>query len=219
MRDKQKDTALVTARESIRFSILLLPFAAMSAGASSEITRLIFGPEFAASGPILAWLISGAILHILVSVNIAILIAAKRVKLTLLLIVSLIPLVLLGYMWLIPVFGPTGASMVTAGFYLLAAISSSLAVRATWALATPWLTLVRSLALSILAFAIAYWWSTTGLLLVLKLSVICAGIPLIYYIIGELTKRDLGFVLPALRSTTQHDSEHTSNTKNGEGAD
>ena len=200
------------AGESIRLSILLLPFAGMTAGASSEITELIFGSNFISSGPILAWLISAAVLHVLVSVNSVILIAAGRTRFALLVVGLLVPLAIFGYIWIIPLLGPVGASMVTAGAFLAAAITGSAVVRGTWGLAVPLATLARSLALTILAFSAAYWWSAAGLILVLKLCVVCVAIPLLFYIAGELTNRDLTLVISSLGRKTRTDSDHSSNT-------
>lgn len=208
VKDKLVEEARVMSIESIRLCILLLPFAGMSAGASSEITGLIFGADFIRSGPVLAWLISGTVLYVLVTVNTAILIAAARMRLALLIVGLLVPLAVLGHLWLIPQFGPVGASMVTAGAFLAAAIASSIAVKATWKLAIPLATLARSLALAVLAFAAASWWSTTGLMLLIKLCLICAAIPLIFYIAGELTNRDLQFVKSSLNGKTSVGSDH-----------
>ena len=201
------------AAESIRLSLLLLPFAGMSAGAASEITRLIFGPEFTSSGPILAWLISGAVLHVLVSVNSSILIAAGKTRHALFILWLLVPIAILAYMWVIPLLGPVGASMVTAGAYLIAAVASGIAVRTAWGLAIPFATLARSLALTVLAFAAAYWWSTAGLILVVKLCIICLAIPMFFYLAGELTKQDLSLVMSSLGRKTNSDSGHSSNTE------
>ena len=197
------------ARESIRLSILLLPFAGMSAGASSEITRLIFGSNFTESGPILAWLISGAVLHVLVSVNASILIAAGRTRFALLIIGLMVPLAISGHLLMIPALGPVGASMVTAGAYLAATIAGSAAVKTTWGLGIPLATLVRSLTIAALAFCVAYWWSTAGLILVLKLCLICIAIPLLFYLGGELTNRDLAFIIPGLARKSGANGDHS----------
>ena len=202
VKDRREGQAHNMAAESIRLSILLLPFAGMSAGASSEITRLIFGPGFAASGPILAWLISGAVLHVLVSVNTCILIAAGRTRFALLIVGLLVPLVILGYMGIIPILGPEGAAMVTASAYLVAAIAGSVAVRATWSLGVPLAMLARSLALTLMAYAAAFLWPTAGLMLVLKLCIICSAIPLLFFTTGELTRQDLALVLSSLGRKT-----------------
>ena len=210
VRDGHATDARLVARESIRLSVLLLPFAGMSAGASSEITRLIFGLNFTESGPILAWLISGAVLHVLVSVNASILISAGRTRFALLIIGLMVPTAIFGHILMIPAFGPVGASMVTAGAYLAAAMAGSTAVRTTWGLGIPLATLARSLALTVLAFCAAYWWPTTGLILILKLCLICIAIPLLYYLGGELTNRDLSFVIPPLARKSGAERNHSS---------
>lgn len=205
VRDKQEKEAREMAAESIRLAILLLPFAAMSAGAAAEITRLIFGPEFTASGPILAWLISGTILHVLVSVNTGILIAAGRTRLAVVIVALLVPVAILGFIWLIPRFGSVGASMVTAAAYLAASLSTSMAVRTTWAVGIAPVTLARSLVLGIVAYGAAHWWSTAGIFLIIKLGLISVMIPLVFYFTGELTRRELSFVMASLRGNTKPD--------------
>ena len=217
VKDKQMTDARSMAGESIRLAILFLPFAAMTAGAAAEITSLIFGSAFIDSGPILAWLIAAAVLNILVSVNTGILIAAEKIRLILLITAVLVPVAILGFLYIIPSFGPVGAAMVTFCVFLIITVSSSAAVRYTWRLTPPIVTVLRSLALSLLAFSVAYWWPTTGVLLILKLGIICLGIPLFFFIIGEITKPEIIFVLSTFRnnpgSATGFESHQHSDTE------
>lgn len=218
VRDRQAREARSMARESIRLAVLLLPFAAMTAGTATEISVLIFGRHFVESGPLLGWLICGTVLHVFLSVNTGILIAADRTRWALFSVAVVIPIAILGYMRVIPVFGPAGAAMVTAGAYLVASINSSVAVKLSWNLPLPGLTLLRSLVIGLLAYSAAVWWPASGFELVLKLVIISLAIPLLFILSGELTGRDLAFVTANFGSEAQTEADQGmgGNSRSGE---
>jgi len=195
---------LVSAREersakdmgcqSMRAIIALLPFGAMVAGAASEITDLIFGPAYSPAAPLLATLIFGALALVFISISAAILTAGGKPGWAFALAGPLIPLALLGYLAVIPRFGAIGASLVTTLCAVMGALASVFAVHRMWRILPPAKTLLRSLLVSGVVYAMAAFWPASGIFLPLKLSAIVLTVLLSYVLLGELSAREMELI-------------------------
>lgn len=188
--------------EAIRIVLLLLPFAGMICGAAPELTTFVFGPNFLPAGPVLRWLIFSSIAVALISINAAILTASGKPLWSLSLTGPLIPLAFLGHLLLIPVYGGIGASMVTAAFAILGAVSTAAGVFKIWRVSPSFSTFLRCGFITGLAAAIALFWKTSGMLLVLKLSLISIGILGLLYLFNELRPKKIEMLQFALKRQT-----------------
>lgn len=190
MRDGDTEHARDMGRDSVRLILLLVPFAALVAGAPGEIVRLVLGDGFAPAGPLLAWLIFAGLAGALVAVGNTILIAGSRPRWALALALPLVPLAILGHLYAIPRWGPIGAAGVTTLTGCLGGAASLAAVHRAWSILPPAASVARSAGLALAAYLVASTWATPGWTVVLKLAAVSTAIPLVFLVMGEFTPRE-----------------------------
>ena len=144
----------------------------------------------------------GAVAFVMISVLMTIVTAARPPRLTLMLSAPLVPLALAGYWVMIPRFGGLGAAFVTALCSWLGAVTIVLVVYRLWSIFPPMGTLWRSVVISVLAYAVAVMWPTTGLLLLIKLAFIGVVIPLAYWVMREFSVEEIAQARSFLRGKT-----------------
>ena len=110
----------------------LLPFAAMTAGASQEIIVLILGRPYVSAALPMALLIFAALSMVMIAVTTSILTAAGKPGWTFAMTGPLIPLALLGHILLIPRWGLVGASLSTTLTAIVGALATMIAVYGIW---------------------------------------------------------------------------------------
>ncbi len=191
LRDGDARLARDMGRDGMRLVIVLLPFAGMAAGATGEIVEAIAGKRFGDAGPLLAVLIFGAVAMTMIAVATAILIAAGKPGWTFAAVSPLVPLAVGGHLVAIPRFGAMGACGVTAGCAMLGAVVTVGAAYRLWRIAPPVGSLLRSVLVCGGAYALAALWTTGGLLLLLKLSVIALLIAASLLGLGEFDQREI----------------------------
>ncbi len=187
----QFDLAQSIKRNMERFTICLLPFASLSAGASLEIVTAIYGSSFQASGPLLAILIFGAIGKCLKTIAVSTLIAIGKPKLPAIFITPLVPIAIITYYYVIPCFGALGAAVTSAVVSWLAALLVMVGAYQLWKTTIPFFSFVRSVFISVPVYYLATAWETPGFLLLVKLPVICLLITFAYAILGEFSLDEL----------------------------
>lgn len=187
LRRGERGLARKMVRDAMRIVLVILPFAAMTAGASSEIINLIFGAVFVPAAPLLAVLIFGGVSLVMISVAAAVLTAADKPGWTVALGMPLVVSALSGHLLLIPRFGAIGAAVVTASMASLGALLAMLFVYRVWRVLPPAGTVLRSALVSVLAYVLAAVWSTPNLWLLLKITVIATIIPTTFFVLGELS--------------------------------
>lgn len=178
-------------RTAMRSAIWLLPFAAMTAGAASEIVSFVFGANFAPAAPILALLIFATLGLLTIHISKAILTAAGKAVSALALTFPMVPVAIIGHLILIPRIGGTGAALVTTFVAWLGALVSVYMVCRTWRVLPPVKSLLKSTLCSGIAFALAILWPVTGVMIVLKLAVIILIILLTFLLLGEFTASEI----------------------------
>jgi hypothetical protein len=92
---------------------------------------------------------------------------------------------------LIPRFGPLGAAAVTTSLSGLGALVGFLAVHRLWGLLPPAATLLRSVSLSVPAYAAAVAWPTPGPALFVKLPALGLMVLLGFLILGEFSSAEI----------------------------
>jgi O-antigen/teichoic acid export membrane protein len=186
-------------RTAMRLVIWLLPFAAMTAGAATEIVVLVFGKEFVSAGPVLAFLIFAAVGFIGTTMARAIIVAIGRPGWTFLVIGPVLPIAFIGYLILIPRMGGVGAAMVTAFTTCSAAVASFLAVYKIWGILPPAKTFWKSALCSGLALSIAVFWPVSGLMVILKLVAIVFAIFIAFLLLGDFTDGEVDLIRTLVR--------------------
>lgn len=202
IRDEARDHARDMGRDSLRLALLLLPFAAMTAGASGEIVRFLFGAPFGPAGPLVALLIFAGVAAVMTSVATTILTAGSKPSWPLRLVGPLVPLSILGHLGAIPRWGGMGAAAVTTVAAFLGAAATLGAVHRLWGILPPASTLWRSAAIGLGAYASAVLWPAVSWLLVVKISLISGAIPMAYWLLGEFSQRELELARSLLRRQT-----------------
>lgn len=177
--------ARALAREAMRMALLLLPFAAVAAGAAPAIVQTCFGPSFASAATPFAVLVIGAVAVVMISVTTAILTVAGKPGWTVTLTVPLLPAAVLGHLVLVPRFGTFGASIVTTGLAVVGAGAAAAAVYTVWGVAAPHATALRVTIVAAAAGAAARLWTTSGLMLVFELIALALGVVAALLLMGE----------------------------------
>ena len=113
-RNGEHEEARVVGRAALRTAIALLPFAALVAGSSDEIVRVIFGPHFTGAAPLLTLLFAAGVGFSVTSVAVTIITAADRPTIVSMLGVGILGAAIIGHLILIPRLGALGAATVTA---------------------------------------------------------------------------------------------------------
>jgi len=184
---------------AMRSVLWLVPFAAMTAGAASEIVGLVFGKEYLPAGPILALLIFAALGLISINLAKAILTALGRPGWTFALTGPMVPLALIGHLILIPWLGGVGAAVVTTSVASLGAFLSVYAIYRFWRVFLLVGTLLKSCLCSGIALTMAISWPAAGLMIILKIMVIIFIILLTFFLLGEFTSSEITLARSMLR--------------------
>jgi O-antigen/teichoic acid export membrane protein len=181
--------------------LVLLPFAALAAGASAEIVALVYGREFRAAGPILTLLTFAGMATLLASVLAVVLIAAERLAWVVWITVGLLPCAMLGHALLIPHLGMAGAALCSTASALVTAFLSTAALYRLWGLLPSAGTLLRSIALSGPAFALGACWPAQGSWLLVKLAAGSAVLVASFWLLGELNAEERSALWSIARGT------------------
>ena len=201
LNEGQAGSAVHMTKESVRLVICLLPFAGMSAGAADEVVAAIYGAPFLPAGAFLALLIFAAVGSALISTTVSTLIAAGRPMLAAL---ATCPIVLLAsgmHYWVVPRWGAIGAAAVTTFLAWAGATVVMLALYKLWKVPPPVITILRSLVICGGAYYLSSYWSSPGLMLLLKLPVVCLIILLAFWVTGEIRSAELSFFSSLLQRT------------------
>ncbi len=191
MREGKRPAAANLARLGVRFGLLVLPFVALVTATATELATLVLGVQYAAAGPLLAILITAAFARIMVVVGNVLLLGADRPRLAAWLAIIAVGGAFVAYWILIPQYGGRGAAAVTLGASLAFAIGANVGAMIAWHTRFPIATLVRSLLLGAAMILLARLWPATGSLLVLKLILLAAVVPLGFYLLGEWKRQDI----------------------------
>ncbi|HVF41730.1 MAG TPA: oligosaccharide flippase family protein [Pyrinomonadaceae bacterium] len=197
LREGDDEGARTLARLALRAVVLLLPVAAMTAGAATEIVGFIFGREFVESGALLRPLIFGSLALLVVSVSASVLAAAGRERWTLHVAWPTLACAALGHALVIPYAGAWGAAVVTALTACACASVSLALVWRAWRVAPPGRTLLSGAAVAACAYALTALVPSAGPLLALKLACVCALSAAALALLGEFGARTPLRPLPA----------------------
>lgn len=182
----QTDEARGVGRAALRVTFALVPFAALVAGTSAELVRVVFGPSFAAAGPLLALLFAAAVAVAVMTVAVSIITAADHQRIVSFLGVVVLGGALVGHVTLIPRLGASGAALVTIVAATVGALVSVVLVHRTWGVHA-YATLVRAALIAAPTYWAASAVATPGAaLLALKLAVLSAAVIGAFILSGEL---------------------------------
>jgi O-antigen/teichoic acid export membrane protein len=191
VRDGESDHARALARDALRLVFLLAPIAGIAAGAADEITRLVFGDPFAPAGPLMTLLVFAGLAAMFSGVATTVLVAGGRPRWPLWISLPILPLAVAGHLFAIPRWGAMGAASVALGITVTGAIATSAAVRRAWGLDGLLLTILRSGAVTALAWAAAAAWQTPGWLVVVKLAVLATAVPILLLALREVGPHEI----------------------------
>ncbi len=194
IRDGELSLARELARDAIRFSICLMPFAALISGCAPAIVALVVGRTFAPAASFLSLLIFGGFARLLLAVASAALIAANKSGWVLALTATLVSIAAAAHFVAITLWGATGASWVTTVLSVLAAAASVASVYTAWNIRPSHMTLARSAVISAFSYLAAVTWPATGLMLLIKLATISGLILAAYLGAGEFDKNEISLL-------------------------
>ncbi|MEO0455020.1 MAG: oligosaccharide flippase family protein [Cyanobacteria bacterium P01_A01_bin.114] len=192
------DLARTTVRNSMRFSVCLLPVVGLATGAADEIPGVLFSAEFAAMSALLGPIMLGTVALVVVLVSGSILVASQRPTWTLWLIVPMMITAALSHLFLVPHHQALGAACSIALSSVLGALLACGLVYQIWRVYPPLSTLLRSLIVSGVAFGIAAAWPASGLWVLIKLMLATAMSLGTFILLGEISDRELAAIAPSL---------------------
>ena len=199
VRAGENDAAREMGRNAMRMVVLLLPFAALAAGAAREVIGLVFGVPFLPAAPLLVFLIFGAVASVMISVCTTILTAADKPNWPIGVAGPMLLLAAPSYWILIPRFGSAGAALVTTIVAVLGALGAMLAVYRVWRILPPAATWIRALLIGAVAYLLALVWPAPGFLVLIKLLVIAALIVGAFLAAREFSVGELAVIGSILR--------------------
>jgi O-antigen/teichoic acid export membrane protein len=185
--------------QALRLALCLLPFAALASATAPGIVTLAYGDSYLPASPLLAVMSFAAVGYAVMSIGTRTLIASDRPGLVLVVTLALAALALPAYLILTPRFGPIGTAAARTAvtglgaIVLLGFLGRNFGVRLSQA--TVWRTGLTTA----IAYAASSLWQTSGLLVILELTVLSSGIVACLFLLGVLTERDLQFALSLLR--------------------
>jgi len=180
--------ARTLATRAVRVIVLLAPYAALAAGSADGIVRLVFGERFRGAGPLFALLCIAALALLILSVFSSLIIAIGRPALVLAITAPLVPVGLAGDLLLIPRAGAPGAAAVTLGVGVLGAAAAGVVTARLWAVWCPGPSAVRAGVISLLVWGGARLWHADGALVVVQIAALGLAIPLVYVLLGEVSR-------------------------------
>ena len=192
------DHARDMSRDALRLVVLLAPFAALVAGASDGIVRLILGEAFAPAGPLLARLVFAGLAVTMMGVGSAILIAGGELDRSAWILGSILPFTIAALIWAIPRFGAIGAAWVSTVAMATGAVMTMVAIARMWGVVPPTATMARAVLVALAAGLSARAWPASGWGLVIQLALFGGAIPLALLALGEFTRRELTVARRAL---------------------
>lgn len=184
-------SAEVIGRNALRVGVGLLPVAALLAGTAAEVVPLAFGSQFLPAAPLSAILIFGSYALLLIAITTALLTAVGKPHAAFWLTGPLVPLAIVGHLWLIPRFGPFGAVLVTTLVASGGALASILTVHHHWRILPPIGTAWRSLLVSVGTYCLAALWVTSGVWIFVKLSLLGIFGVFAFVVLGEFSREEL----------------------------
>jgi len=196
LRDRSTNSVRETVRTYSRLILLMLPLAAIAAGAASEIIRAIFGPAFSAAGPVLALLLMGSIALVWFSLMNVILVAVGKVRWTYWLAAPMLGAAVVLDTYLIRLYGAPGAAAGNMIIAVVGAIAASILVTRAAALRFPMTPILQYAFVAALMYLASDAWTTHGVWLWIKLGLFAAAVPAVLALSSDFRRYDL----PALRS-------------------
>lgn len=199
------------AATALRSTFWIAPLAVMTASASSEIIRFVFGPDYLPAAPILAYLIFGTVGTNALYISRAILTALGKPAWVLLLTSPMVPLALAGHIFLIPRLEGVGAALVTAVVACSGGLASIVAIRRLWGILPLLRSVINGLICSILAYALAVFWPVSGAMVIVKLAGISLLVVAAFFALGEFSSEEIRFIRKFLPFGKALESRHGQN--------
>ncbi len=188
---------------ALRVGFLILPLTLLAAGAAPALVELLFGVRYAGTAPLFALLVVGAAGTLLIALAGGLLVAAGRLRWTLILTAPLLVVALVGHLFAIPRAGAIGAATVTAGTALLGAAAACTAARALVGTHIPVMTLVRGIVFGAGAGWLAWAWPVRGLVIVPVFALIAVLLGAAIALSGELRTDERARMLAWMRTLRQ----------------
>jgi O-antigen/teichoic acid export membrane protein len=185
LRDGEIERTRRIAGLSLRGILNLAAFAAVGAAAAPEIAGLLFGPGYAAAGPILGVLLFAALAMVYIAFAASIFTSVGRPAWATGLAVPMLLLAGAGHLALIPRLGAPGAAGVTVGVAVLGAAAATLLVRRAFDVAPPPIAFIRSAAAAGIGFAVSALWPAAGVWIPVKLAAGCGLVAVALIALGE----------------------------------
>lgn len=180
------DGARQLSSDALRAGFLMLPLTLLVAGAAPQLIALLFGPAYAAAAPVFALLVVAAAGTLLIALAVGVLVAAGRLRWTVVLTAPLLLVAGIAHLALIPRMGAVGAAAVTTGTAVVGAAAACAAVWLLLGTVIPLATLLRGGLLGGAAGWVASSWHVTGFAMLAALAALTVILAAAMCLTGEL---------------------------------
>jgi len=194
-----RETARRLCEGSLRFALVLLPFAAAAAGASERLVPLLFGARFLPTAPLFSVLIFAEIAMVLGAISTSMIVAADRSRSVLAVSAAMLAAAVAGHTAVIPRFGPIGAAGVTTAVAIAGALAYAWLAASLWQVRLPTATLLRAAMLAAMAAAAASIPLGPPVWVIPQLVVVAIAIFAAFVVGGELSKAEQARLLAIVR--------------------
>ncbi|MCS7047743.1 MAG: polysaccharide biosynthesis C-terminal domain-containing protein [Verrucomicrobiae bacterium] len=175
VRDGEHERARALTRDALRVVWWMLPLVGLTAGAGREIAGLLFGARFVEAGPLLGWLMWGAIGTVVFNVVTGVLTAAGYPRATVGYAVALVVAGIGLGLWWVPSWGALGAAMAWSISAWFGAGLALWTVHRVWKVEMPVTALGRCAIVGVAVWWVAREWATPGGWVVLKMMLLATG--------------------------------------------
>lgn len=194
------DAAREMASDALRAPFLMLPFAALGAGAAPAVIGFVYGDAFAPAASLLGLLLLAGMALVTISLGANVLTAIGRPRLTTALTAPLVVVLLGALAWTVPAFGAVGAAAAAAGVAVAGAAAMLGTVYAVWGVGPSMGTVARSAVASAVAYEAGTLVTMGGPLMLLVLLGLTLAVALLLRLIGAVDARDVATLRSLLPS-------------------
>ncbi|MCK5147564.1 oligosaccharide flippase family protein [bacterium] len=181
-----RETALTCMRAVFWF----IPLAVLLAASSREIILLIFGAAYRSAAPLFSILLFAGMGFFAINIGMVIFTAWNRPRLSISVTWPMVPAAITGYILLYPKLGAMGIAIATLSAVLISTILTFHVLYREWQLSLPLSTIIRGLSCSLIMFTAAHFWQASGVIVLVKLTILSLLNGLLLWRLGEFSLKE-----------------------------
>lgn len=194
LQTSRESEAKMLAVNSLRFIFWFLPFTIMLTRASKEISLLIFGKSYISAAPIFSMLLLAGIGFMFINTAGVIFTAWNKPQINVWITWPLVPLVILTLLF---TYSYWGALSIAFAILLAVTICSMISIAILYTklrIYAPLPTTIKSIMISIIIYGMTHYWTTSGWMILIKLSILSLIIASFFIFFKEFSTQERVFM-------------------------